>query len=450
MSSINKPIAGMRDVFGIELRKRNHILSLLSLLVQRFGFEQLEVPVIERASSFDEKIVGRSPWPEWDKRGCFYLAVENYSGSYENQPSVDTALLNPEGTISVTRWLGKMLQKMPKGSLPLKVFYDVQCFRNELIDSLSEVKHRQFRQFGLEILGTSSVAADMEVACLMNQSLLLLGFPQEAVTIRICDVRIFRQLINDSGINYDDSLRIKELLDAIAESRAGKNPSVVSLLQRQLNEVLQKYDLSRQVHDKWNCILGTPCQHLSAATRKLFGYKYHSAFDDLEMIIVALRDSGINAKADLCVVRSHEYYTGISFEVDVVDENAAFYEIAGGGRFDRLVSSFLTESDKDTIVPSTGFAFGVERLIEAATAFGLMRNLQYTEMYTYLEVSSADRLLVPSTSKNGCKGYRDAMQEVLKSTSSERTNIYVGDDHSDESIYSYATACGVRLIDRYT
>ncbi len=446
MSSINEPIVGIGDVFGAQLRKRNHVINLLSSLVQRFGFQQLEVPVIEKASSFDEKIVGKSPWPEWDKRGCFYLTVDNYNSSYDVKSSTEAAPLNPEGTISVTRWLGKMIQEIGEDSFPLKLFYDVQCFRNELLDNLSPIKHRQFRQFGIEILGSASIAADTEIACMINQSLLLLGFPQESVVMRISDIRIFKQLIEDSGITYEDSLVIKELMDSVAESRAGKNPAQAPSLKEELWKLLNSYNLSTKIREMWTCVLDEPHRHLSEETKEFFGEKYYDAFDALIMLTTSLQGNNITAKADLCAVRSHEYYTGLSFEIDVVSEAVSYYEIAGGGRFDKLISSFLTEDVNDTVVPSTGFAFGVERLIEAATGFGLMSNLKSMEFHSNFDESSADTLLVPDGEGNKCNSYIKCMEEVESFSPELRTNIYVGDSFTASSIEKYSLTCGVKNV----
>ncbi len=446
MSNVNEPIVGISDVFGAPLRKRNYVINLLSGLAQKFGFQQLEVPVVEKASSFDEKIVGKSPWPEWDKRGCFYLMIDNYQSSYDMKSSTEMALLNPEGTISVTRWLGKMIQEIGVDSFPLKLFYDVQCFRNELVGSLSPIKHRQFRQFGIEILGSASVAADTEIACMINQSLLLLGFPQESVVMRISDIRIFKQLIEDSGITYEDSLEIKELMDSVAESRAGKNPSRAPSLKKELWTLLNSYNLAEKIQKMWMCILDDPHNHISEETKQFFGKEYYSAFDALIMLTTSLQSNNITAKADLCVVRSHEYYTGLSFEIDVVSKSASYYEIAGGGRFDKLVSSFLTEEDGDTVVPSTGFAFGVERLIEAATGFGLMSNLKSLEFYSNFDKSSADTLLVPNSKGNKCISYIKCMEEVKNLSPELRTNIYVGDSPTGVNIEKYALTCGVKNV----
>ena len=194
-------------------------------------------------------------------------------------------------------------------------------------------------------------------------------------------------------------------------------------------------------------MLDASYQHLPETAKKIFGELYCDAFDSLAMLVASLRKYGINAKSDLCVFRSHEYYTGLSFEIDVVSESVQYYEIAGGGRFDKLVSSFLTETDKNVIVPSTGFAFGVERLIEAATGFGLMSNLKHVESFIHLDETSADTLLIPRMVDNDCDAYIIAMEKVKSFSPDRRTNIYVGGNHKKKYLNKYAYSCGIMDIE---
>lgn len=294
MYSVNSPIQGMDDVFGAYLRKRYHVIRLLSDFTQRLGFQQLEVPILERASSFSEEIVGKSPWPEWDKRGCFYLTVNNYAGSFDNLESQVEALLIPERTISVTRWLGRLIQEQGLRGLPLKLFYDVECFRNELVDRLSAIKRRQFRQFGVEILGSSSIMADTEIVCMINELLLLLGFPQESVVMRISDIRIFREMVQESSLSYDDSLIIKELMDSIAESRAGKDPQATPSLKKRFWTHLNRYsNLTTNCRKKWECILESSEMHISEETMTLFGENYAQPFKDLNTLTKSMAAMGL-------------------------------------------------------------------------------------------------------------------------------------------------------------
>ena len=62
--TINTPLAGMTDSVGPSLRKRRYVAARLTELARRHGYQQIEIPLVERATSFSEEIVGRSPWPE--------------------------------------------------------------------------------------------------------------------------------------------------------------------------------------------------------------------------------------------------------------------------------------------------------------------------------------------------------------------------------------------------
>jgi len=56
-----------------------------------------------------------------------------------------------------------------------------------------------------------------------------------------------------------------------------------------------------------------------------------------------------------------EYYTGLVFDIYVDGVGA---EIGGGGRYDHLIGRFGHE------VPSTGFAFDLDRLLQLRAAQG--------------------------------------------------------------------------------
>ena len=51
------------------------------------------------------------------------MSVPDYAGSYDGGATSTEALLIPEGTISVTRWLGRLLAEKDVFIWPLKVFY---------------------------------------------------------------------------------------------------------------------------------------------------------------------------------------------------------------------------------------------------------------------------------------------------------------------------------------
>jgi histidyl-tRNA synthetase len=424
-SALNLPLAGMADLYGLPLRKRRLVLQTLHRVASLHGYEQVEIPLVERASSFSEDIVGRSPWPEWDKRGCFYLRVPDYGASYEVKPREVEALLVPEGTISVTRWLGHMLAENPRFVFPLKLYYELPCFRNELIDSLSDGKRRQFTQFGIEILGASSERADTEVIYLITACLRELGVESASTLVRIGDVAVFNRLVALSGIGESQEIALKEALDATAECKAGKGTDRLPALQRQVSEVLAVLALPEQLYATWLALVDPDETDNLSVVAELNDPPINERLRRLENLQTSLESVNVRVKSDLCVVRSHEYYSGIAFEVDISQDGYLAVEVAGGGRYDKLVGHFVQAADGTGAVPSTGFAFGVERLISLLECLGPLAPCSVRDPNIPLTESTADVLIAPPV---GGKYFAEA-NSLADSYRSEgqRADVYVGD-----------------------
>lgn len=416
-SSLCLPLSGMSDAFGLPLRRRLAIIEALSGLAREYGYEQVEIPLVERATSFAEEVVGRSPWPEWDKRGCLYLQVPDYSGTYESLVRTTDALLVPEGTISVTRWLGRLLSENVDLILPLKIFYQTPCFRNELVDSLDATKRRQFTQFGMEILGARGLPADMEALFLIVECLRVLGVPSGSIRVRAGDVSIFNRLVELSEISADDAIALKEALDALAECRAGKQP------ERRFRLAKVVTCLTAEVAEPWRAAWSGIADGVDADKIGALDSEIGARTDELGELANALGLVGITVAVDLSVVRSHEYYTGIAFEIDVLHGDGAFVEIGGGGRYDKLVGHFAPASRVPS-VPATGFAFGVERLVPVLERLDLLQHIQRPSASISLEESAADVLLVPPPTPTG---YLSAIEAaVVERADGRAVDIYMG------------------------
>lgn len=363
-------VVGFSELYGEELEYRDMVLRILTDFVKKFGYKQIQVPVVEPISSFSEDIVGKSPWPEWNQRGCFYLTLDDYFSDYKNCKK-EEVLLIPEGTVSVTRWLGNRIAE-DNIDFPIKLFYNISCYRNELIDSLTVSKKREFTQFGLEIIGSRHIHSDVEIILLICKSLNELGVDNSTIRVRLNDIGIFNLLVAESGIAGDDVIVLKELLDTLAEAKAGKGRERYEPSKRDIIDILDKYSVKENIRDAWYAIINQADYAVDDVICK-FDSKYTEMFCTLKEIKAAFVLLGINLVLDFCVIRSHEYYTSISFEVDVVAGDQSFIEIAGGGRYDKLVGNFVEQDCPIKQVPSTGFAFGVERVINMLKKLNMLQ-----------------------------------------------------------------------------
>lgn len=216
---IYNPLKGFSDVYGYSKRLNEYIKCKIAELFQLWGYDWIEIPIIEKLLSFDENIVGLSPWPEWNKRECFYVTVNDYQNDYNDDPLRQQALLIPEGTVSVARWVAKQIMEGTV-HLPIKLFYITPCFRNELLSKLTTTKMRQFDQIGLEIVGLHGKLSDLECILLITKGLEVIGFDPLSIEIRLSDVSIFNRLVDISNLSLHDKVVAKEYLDVIAEERA--------------------------------------------------------------------------------------------------------------------------------------------------------------------------------------------------------------------------------------
>lgn len=422
VSEFNKPLNGLVDVFGPDLRRKRFVTAVLNDVARRHGYEPLEIPLIERTTSFSEEVVGRSPWPEWDQRGCFYLTVPHYYGSYDASPVNSGALLVPEATISVTRWLGRLLSQQPDVVFPLKISYTTPCFRNELIDQLDSLKRRQFTQFGMEILGASLGHPDLDAIHSLAASVREFGAPEQSVRVRIGDVGVFNRLVELSELAAGPAIRMKEALDAVAECKAGKQPGRRSRLVSTVRSVVEEEGIPEKWAALWVDL--TAGDDSPAVLAQVDDEVIRARLVRLAGLAASLEQLGVNAAVDLCVVRSHEYYTGIAFEVDIRTDQQVFIEVGGGGRYDRLVEHFVT-GGHITAVPATGWAFGVERLVGVLEQLGLLGQERSATTTVSLGSASADLLVVPGLN---AASYVNASRIAAKHRDSGRcVDVYVGD-----------------------
>lgn len=442
--NIREPMSGFKDIYGHEARVKNYLSSKLSAIFQEWGYNQIIIPIVERASSFSEEVVGGSPWPEWDKRGVFYLQLQDYINNYDDLPEFSPAVLIPEGTISVSRWLGKILSDNSTdsiNSLPKKIFYVTPCFRNELISKLSDTKGRQFNQVGIEILGASSILSDIEVLLLIYSGFRSIGIKQENILIRLGSVKLFNAICEESNIDDQTRIILKDKLDTIAEARAGKGPERLEPEITALLGIISKYNLPETLTKKWQQLCNTNASQLDTNVCNCFGFSNHT--DEINQIAQVCQAFNIECVIDTSVVRSHEYYTGVVFEVDLLIGSHIMVEAAGGGRFNKLVSNFLEGGTLE--IPSVGFAYGLERIYEAFMLVTDFSHPTKLDVPFWIDKRNADVVLY---SKNlSIDSILNLFNLAEKHrTQGKRVDIYIGSTDIQESIQKYANLLSAELL----
>ena len=304
MGTNHQPLTGFRDFAPRERLQSRYLFEAWTRIAQRYGFSEYEAPVLESAELYLKKSGGE-------------LSEQLFR--FEDKGGRDV-VLRPELTASLARIAAAQQRDYPK---PLKWFEIGRCFRYE---KPQRGRLREFYQFNADILGEPSASADAELIALSIDVMRELGFAEGEFVIRLSDREAWIGFCRDHGI--DDSR-----LDSFLQ--------IVDKIEREPEEKL------RTLLEPFAINLETILDFISGAGPQ--------CSENLQAVLTDLAARGLDhfTEIDLSIVRGLAYYTGVVFEV--FDAGKALRSVAGGGRYDSLVST-ITDGTSD--LPATGYAMG--------------------------------------------------------------------------------------------
>ena len=247
----------------------------------------------------------------------------------------DQYVLRPEATASVMRaWLQHRLEQ--RGGVQ-RLYYIGPCFRAE---RPQKGRHRQFHQFGCEIIGSDDPRADAEAIALMLAVYDAFGVTGSRLRINTLGLPEERQ-------RYAQALRawMEPHRDALSETgrrRLDKNPL----------RLLDAKDERERA--------------LLRDAPMLIDFTGEQTRNRHENVKQCLDQAGIDFVEDGMLVRGLDYYMHTAFELESPDLGAQS-ALAGGGRYDLLGAALGSPRPS----PGTGFAAGMERLFLVLDAQGL-------------------------------------------------------------------------------
>lgn len=308
-------LTGFRDFTPRECSLRNYLFETWREVARSYGFVEYDTPVLEDTGLYLKKSGGE---------------LSSQLFRFEDQGGRDVCL-RPEVTASLARLVAQHQRDFPK---PLKWFEIGQCFRYE---KPQKGRGREFYQFNVDILGEAGPQADAELIALAIDTMRAFGFGSEDFMVRVSDRQAWLDFASEHAI---DEEQVPEFLQVIDKLERAK-PEVS-------REKLQSFGLELE---KVEDFIRNP---------ESASFAYESIHADLEA-----RGLAEFIELDLSIVRGLAYYTGVVFEV--FDRKKSMRAVAGGGRYDTLVS---TISDGGVDMPATGFAMGdyvIRNFIEETT-----------------------------------------------------------------------------------
>ncbi len=285
--------------------------------------------------------------------------------------------LRPEGTASVARsFIENGLFSQP---MPLKMYYNVPCFRYE---KSQKGRLREFHQFGVEVFGAKGPVIDSEVIAFAVSFLKSVGLSDLSVNINSIGCPRCRAKYNEA-LKAFLAERVDKLCDT-CKSRFAKNP-------------LRILDCK-----------SPECNKLCEGVPKLLDYVCDECNEHFEGLKKSLGNMGISYTVDDGIVRGLDYYTKTVFEII-----SGGFTVCGGGRYDGLVEEFGGDS-----TPAVGFGLGIERLLLRLSELGVgIEDIKKCKLYIASMGESAYEFatrLVQSLRSCGISAEIDHMGRSLK------------------------------------
>jgi histidyl-tRNA synthetase len=309
---------GMLDVLPPESARWMDVVARFAQRAERFGFGLLLTPIVEHYEVFarvgETTDVVRKEMYDFVDRGGRRLA------------------LRPEGTAPVVR---AFVQHRP--TTPWKVWYLAPNFRAEQPQA---GRYRQHWQLGAEVIGIDDPDIDVEIIEL------LWGFCRD---LGLRDVRLSLNSMGDA----ETRTRYREVLLAYWRAHADL---LGDEMERAEANPLRILDSKRP---DWEEMLERAPQ--------LGEYLSDESAAHFARVQEGLQAIGIPFEIAPRLVRGFDYYTSTVFELASDALDAAQNAIGGGGRYDKLAQEMGGPA-----APSIGFGSGIERLLLACDAEGVL------------------------------------------------------------------------------
>ncbi len=339
---------GMRDIYGDEHHRYQGFFEKAAEVALYYGFQPIEVPAMER-----EEVFFSTQSEDTDLVAKEMYTVKTKGG--------DKLALRPEGTAPIMRaYLENGMMAQPQ---PVKLYYFGSFFRHE---NPQRGRYREFKQFGIEMLGSSKSVGDATIIYLMSMILKEVGI---------------ENIIIDVNSIGDKESRTPYLRELTGYYRKHINHMCADCKQRIKTNPLRLLDCKKAECQPFKEKAPQSIAHLSPAAKQHF-----------KEVLEYLDALKLNYRINTNLVRGLDYYTHTVFEIaEVPDEKApilpeanttqleetedekgrrkvkeekeaeanAPLSIGGGGRYDYLAKRLGSKKD----VPAVGAAIGVDRVL---------------------------------------------------------------------------------------
>ncbi len=342
-------LRGFRDYLPAQMNGRQKMIATIKRVYESYGFLPLDTPALE----YRVTLLG---YGDENTKQIF---------GFENPEEEEVAL-----RFDLTAPLARVVAQYPDLPLPFRRYQVAPVWR---ADKPDPGRFREFLQFDLDTVGSSSMAADAEILCGMYDTLRALGI--QNFRIRFSDRKVLNSLLDFAGIAHAFSHKVFRVLDKLDKiGLEGVSAELTNGRTDASGDKIPGLGLSAAQVGRIKEFLALPQGKRTAVLSDL-GLLFKSVpsaaepMDELAALCTSLDALDLPDSAvalDPSLARGLEYYTGPVFEA-VLTDAPEFGSVFGGGRYDGLVERFLGKS-----IPAVGASIGVDRLFAAMQKLGLV------------------------------------------------------------------------------
>lgn len=311
-------LKGFRDFLPEAKRKREYIASIIKRTYELYGFAPIETPTLEYA----DLLLGK-----------YGTEADTLVYTFEDRGGRQVGLRYDQ-TVPTARILAQYQNELPR------MFRRYQMQNVFRADKPQQGRYREFTQCDCDIFGADSPLADAELLSVFYATLKAIGFKN------------IRVELND-----------RETLLSTLSPFTTPSVSVFSLIQS-----IDKLD--KQTPEQVSAELVKKGLTQEAANKALDEIENAQMSENLQEIVDIAIKLGVPKDVLIFnpkIARGLDYYTGLIFEGKIPEYTVG--SIGGGGPYNNLIN---TLSGGKVSVAATGFAFGFDRLVEAAELLQLI------------------------------------------------------------------------------
>ncbi|MDO4793564.1 MAG: histidine--tRNA ligase [Filifactor alocis] len=316
----SKPAKGTQDLLPQDLKLRNYMIRKITAAYTQRGYTQIEAPIIENIENLENSEGGEN------LRMLFKVLKRGEKLDLETAKTENDLCdlgLRFDLTLPLSRFYANNLNSLVK---PFKAFQMGNVFRAE---RNQKGRLRQFVQCDVDTLGDPTIYAEIDLMLTVPKALYDIGFQE--FTIKVNDRRILRDIVIGAGFSEEEFAGICIIADKA--DKIGEEGVIAELLDK---------GYEREKIDSFLKNLNASLEDMDT-----------DYANELKLLIKTVSER-YPIEFDPTLVRGMGYYTGPIFEIVAPGFSGS---IAGGGRYDGLLTKFSKES-----IPAVGFSIGFERI----------------------------------------------------------------------------------------